>query len=231
MSVVNELIEAIAADPRDEGPQLVIADYLLSEDDPRGELIMLDRRERAGDLDDPTALDQLLLLAAQYSFPRAEPDDPLFAFARFDGPQPSYRLVHADRFYELYPAHDADDRTYLRIRFVDDGEDEWDYHSLDFGADGMFAAPNLDAWVEAHRSLVFQILSDAIHANTPFETVKFPFGPLAFPQYEGSPLRCYMLPVEFLRRHDLLRNQLGLAARDYYRWHRIWTRLRGMTRT
>jgi uncharacterized protein (TIGR02996 family) len=222
MSVVNELIEAIAADPRDEGPQLVIADYLLSEDDPRGELIMLDRRERAGELDDPIALDQLLLLAAQYSFPRAEPDDPLLAFARFDGERPYYRLIHADRFYEIPDSDEEDDRTYLRVRFLGAGEDDWTYHSLDI---------SLDAWIHEHRALIFRVISDAIHANTPFETLVFPFGPLAFPQYEGSPLRCYMLPVELLRRHDLLRNQFGLAARDYYRWHRIWNRLRGMTRT
>jgi uncharacterized protein (TIGR02996 family) len=220
VSVVRELVEAIEADPRDEGPQLVIADYLLSVDDPRGELIMLDRQERAGELDDPDALDRLLLLAAQYSFPRAEPDDPVLPFDVRSG---HYRIEHAGERYDIYRSSDNRE-AYIHIRSIDaDDVDPMDYQAYALPITG-------DEWSEDRLRVILQIVSDAIVEQTPFDELMFPFGPLAFPQYEGSPLRCYMLPIEFMRIHDLLRNQHGLAARDYYRWHEIWNRLRGMTR-
>ena len=54
--------------------------------------------------------------------------------------------------------------------------------------------------------------------------------PMPLPQYEGSPLRCYQLPLEFTIPRAILRNQHGLVARDYHRWHAIWERLRVMQR-
>src|SRR5690606_36907118 len=57
MTVVKDLLTAIDADPEDEAPQLVIADLLIAEGDPRGELIVLDHRERTGQLDERDGLE------------------------------------------------------------------------------------------------------------------------------------------------------------------------------
>jgi uncharacterized protein (TIGR02996 family) len=76
VSVLQELLAAIEADPGDEAPQLVIADHLQAAGDPRGDLIVLDHAERRGLLTEPAAFEQLLLLAAEYSFPHAGPDAP-----------------------------------------------------------------------------------------------------------------------------------------------------------
>jgi len=63
------LLDAIRADPEDPAPQRAIANWLLEHGDPRGELILLDHRDRAGELHDPAAVERLLLLAAEYTFP------------------------------------------------------------------------------------------------------------------------------------------------------------------
>src|ERR1700704_5217520 len=76
-----ELQAAISTAPHDADPQLVLADLLLSADDPRGELIVLDQRDREGRLEEPAALERYALLAAAYGFPRVTPDDPVLPFA------------------------------------------------------------------------------------------------------------------------------------------------------
>src|SRR5262249_51402228 len=98
MSVVIELVGAIEADPQDPGPQLVLADHLLSAEDPRGELIVLDHRDRTDPdgLTDPAALERILLLAAVYGFPCArEPELPeLLPFVGGGGYPVQYDLDH-----------------------------------------------------------------------------------------------------------------------------------------
>lgn len=228
--MVSELIAAIEADPHDEASQLVIADYLQAEGDPRGDLIILDHTERRGRLDDPAALDQLLLLAAEYSFPRADPNEPMLPFVRTS--QTTYEVVHGAYRYTLEHEDSRWDSEYMIT--VDplepplpdpDGDDTgWPhYHFLDLHV----AYP----WTDDQENLILTIVGDVIRADTPFEGLRFPFnGILSFPQYPGSPLRCYMVPIDFLIAHDSLRNRFGLAARDYRRWHAIWDRLRAMQR-
>ena len=58
--VTDGLVGEIEASPEDEGPQLVIADWLQSQGDPRGELIILAHREKSGGELDPAALERLL---------------------------------------------------------------------------------------------------------------------------------------------------------------------------
>ena len=212
--MVDELIAAIEADPADEASQVVIADYLQAAGDPRGDLIVLDHAERRGLLDDPAALDELLMLAAVYSFPRAEPDDPPLPFVHVRDYR--HELVHQGFRYVL-----EGNRLYI-YELAEEDPDTYDYHSLGFEI--------VQPWTGEQQSIVLAILSDVIRASTPFDGLRFPLGPIPLPQHAGSPLRCYMLPVEFLRDHDLLRNQYGLAARDYHRWHAIWKRLRAMQR-
>jgi uncharacterized protein (TIGR02996 family) len=226
VSVVSELLEAIEADPNDEASQLVIADYLQAEGDPRGDLIVLDHADQRALLDDPVALDQLAWLAATYSFPRAEPEPPMLPFSRVSS---GFELVYEGERYTLAQA-ERGRHGYIVITdaqhprpALDALDDEDRSHSLDI----ELAQP----WDEDQTAIILTIVSDVIRAGTPFEGLRFPFnGILSLPQYEGSPLRCYMLPIEFLRAHDATRNQLGLAARDYHRWHAIWKRLRAMQR-
>ena len=223
MSIVDELIAAIESDPSDEAAQLVIADYLQADGDPRGDLIVLDHAERRGLLDDPAALEQLLLLAAAYSFPRAAPDDPPLPF-RCRRRQPTeYELLHDDHIYTLeYDEGGWDARYQLRVRGVDAHEDEASVHAIEL----ELAEP----WTDEQARVVLAIISDAIRAWTPLDDLHMPYRSMPLPQYEGSPLRCYLLPLEFLIPRGLLRNRYGLAARDYHRWHAIWNRLRAMQR-
>lgn len=219
MSVIEELIAAIEADPTDEGSQTVIADYLQAAGDPRGDLIILDHAERRGLLDDPAALDQLLLLAAVYGFPRAEPDDPPLGWTRQTGDPFDYDLGYEGTTYDLVHSNG----TNYRLRSYESPEENIEHHYLDIGV----APP----WSDEDEREILTILSDAIRHDTPFDELVFPHSsPIPFPQYPGCAARCYMLAVEFLRAHDLLRNEHGLAVRDYHHWYAIWDRLRAMQR-
>ncbi|MDQ3340098.1 MAG: hypothetical protein M4D80_33485 [Myxococcota bacterium] len=215
MSIVDELLDAIEDDPKDEASQLVIADYLQAAGDPRGDLIILDHAEKRGLLDGAEALEQILLLAAEYSFPRAEPDEPILPFTR-RAPRgiPAYDLQHDGKRYALDWEEERE-----QYRFEIRGTYVW-FLPLDLGA----------WWTEEQTRVIFTILSDVIRASAPFDELRFPYGTMPLPQYEGSPLRCYTLPTAFTIPRGILRNRYGLAARDYHRWHAIWQRLRAMQR-
>jgi uncharacterized protein (TIGR02996 family) len=214
VNAVTELIAAIEADPADAAPQLVIADLLQSEGDPRGELIVLDHAERAGALRDPDALERLLLLAAELSFPRATPDDPVLPFVRVDPNTTHFRVWHDGVRYELRY------RPYqLAVMALDQRTGDYrDYRSM----------LQLESCTEGETAVLLAIFSDAIRAQTPLDELRFPYGTLPPPVYEGGPLRCYRLPLDFTVPRGILRNRYGLAARDYHRWNAIWQRLRAM---
>jgi uncharacterized protein (TIGR02996 family) len=207
VSVVRALLAAIEADPTDEASRLVIADHLQAEGDPRGDLIVLDHAERRGLVDSAAALDQLLLLAAEYTFPRAEPDEPVLAFEQTG--EWTFQVVRGATTYEL--ERDGD-WWVMNIRSEDPDDDR-------------FAELNLTCELDAR---CFRVLSDAILAHAPLDELRFEFETVHLPQYDGGPLRCYQLPLEFLIPRVFLRNRFGLAARDYHRWHGIWRRLRAM---
>ena len=212
MSVIEDLLAAIHANPSDEDSQLVIGDYLQAAGDPRGDLIVLAHAERRGLLDDENALEQLLLLAAEYSFPYAGPNEPVLPFVRL-----------APLSYELRQGR-------KRYRF----DYEADRPGLRFEIHGQFArnfAIELSPTdSDTQMLVVLEILSDAIRADTPLNELRFPYQTMPLPQFEGSPLRCYTLPTEFTIPRGILRNRYGLAARDYNRWYAIWMRLRAMQR-
>lgn len=218
MTELEALLRAVEADPQDEATQLVLADHLQSVGDPRGKLIVLDHRERHGELHGPDAYSALLWLAAQYGFPRAIPDDPALPFERDDdGDRMRFLVAHAERVYEL-----TGTRLFVRRIGVPAGDDAEEIHSLRLD----HTTPDM--------TVVLQIVSDAIRANTPFEDLYFPGGTRRFPQYEGSPLRCYMLPIDYLHGRELRYDHAGLAARDYHRWHAIrrrFLRLAGLRDT
>lgn len=214
MIVISRLLAAIEADPHDESAQLVIADHLQGQGDPRGDLIVLDYAERRGLLDDAEALERLLLLAADYSFPHAGPDAPNL-FERDDGAR--FVALHQGLLYELF----FNDRQRWELRISGNDRSIVDHWlPLNLGAE----------WTPDEERVVLTITSDAIHARTPMDDLRFPYGVMPLPQHEGSPLRCYTLPTEFTIPREILRNRYGLAARDYHRWHAIWQRLRVMQR-
>lgn len=212
--MLQALIAAIEADPGDEAAQLVIADYLQADGDPRGDLIVLDHADRRGLLVEPAAIEQTLLLAAEYGFPRAAPEDPPLPSSRDD--EYAWRVEYRGLRYDLR-CDGGDERFTLVVRAPEDeAEDDAASHRLDLPA---------PPWSREDEAAITQILSDVIRHATPLDDVRFPWDSLPLPRYDGGPLRCYMLPVDFLRAYSLLRNRYGLAARDYHRWHALWNRL------
>lgn len=222
MSVLPSLLTAVATDPDDPGPQLVLADWLLSVGDPRGELIVLDHHDRStpGGLTDPAAIERILLLAAEYGFPCARDEvEPMLPFEGGGGFPVQYEVGHEGHHYYVRYRH------YDLSVTIDDG-------AIDSGVDypdgfpEELDLPSSGEWTDEEARVILTILSDAIRAGTPLVELKFPFGKHALPIYEGAPPRCYELPAEFTAPRGLPRHRHGLAARDYHRWHRLWDRLR-----
>ncbi len=222
MSVVTELLAAIEAAPEDPDPQLVLADLLLAAGDPRGELIVLDHRDRStpGGLTDPDALERTLLLAAVYGFPCARDElEPMLPFSGGGSFPVQYEVHHEGRHYFVRYRHHSLSVT------IDDG-------AIDSGVDYPDGFPNDPAvlssgeWTDDEKLVILTILSDAIRAHTPFSEILFPLDDDPLPSHAGAPLRCYALPEEFTAPRGLGPYEYGLAARDYHRWHALWDRLR-----
>lgn len=208
---MSEIEDALRAE-WSVGALAAYADHLQLAGDPRGELIVLDHRERAvsGGLVDPVALERLLLLAAEYTFPRpSEAVDPPLPFFGGD----VVRAVrHAGRDYEVRCSN-------RRLSFRVDGGRLFTYASR------LELAGKL--WNDEERGAILTLFSDAIRAGTPLDQLHFPCMRPALPSYDGGPLRGYPLPEAFTAPRGIERYRYGLAARDYYRWHAIWRRLQG----
>ncbi|MEO8700100.1 MAG: hypothetical protein ABI867_08655 [Kofleriaceae bacterium] len=205
--IAVELQAAIAADPGDEGPQLVLADLLLSAEDPRGELIMLDNLERStpGGLTDPEALERYLLLAAEYSFPRATPDELVL---QFTGVNARYSATHeATRIDLRYSNRELTARLGERTM-------QW-----------RLELERSDTWTADETIVILRLVSDAVRAGSPLHLLQFPFSRDPLPVYDGGPLRAYPLPKDFTKPRGISPRRYGLAARDYQRWMEVWRRL------
>ncbi len=217
-SPAGDLLAAITADPDDEAPQLVIADWLLANGDLRGELIILDHHDRTSPsgLTDPDAIERLLLLAAEYSFPRArDADDPMLPFVGGGGHPVQYEVDFGDHHYYVRYRHGTlsvsiDDGA------IESGVDYPDGYDLELASEGE--------WSDEECATILQLLSDAIRAGTPLPDLVFPYMPDPLPLYDGGPLRGYRLPAKFTIPRGIARDRYGLAARDYHRWHWIWHR-------
>ncbi|MDQ3297523.1 MAG: TIGR02996 domain-containing protein [Myxococcota bacterium] len=218
-SPAADLLAAISADPDDEAPQLVIADWLLASGDPRGELIILDHHDRtvAGGLTDPDAIERLLLLSAEYSFPRARPDDPMLPFVGGGGHPVQYEVDFAGHHYYVRYRHHS-----LSVS-IDDGAVESAVEYPD-GFEEDLDLPSSGEWSDDETAVILQLLSDAIRAGTPLPELVFPYMSQPLPVYDGGPLRGYRLPAKFTTPRGIARDRYGLAARDYHRWHWIWHR-------
>ena len=107
MTTESELLAAIAASP-DDATRLVYADWLLARDDEtsrkRGELIMLDYKERTtdGGIASPDQMGQLLRLAAELGFPHLpDPDAELVGFEQLGRDNAHWRFACNGTRYEL----------------------------------------------------------------------------------------------------------------------------------
>jgi hypothetical protein len=221
---VPALLAMIAADPGDLPSQQVLADHLLALGDPRGELLALDHSQQTtpGGMADPAAVERLLLLAAEYTFPRARDFDPPRLPFEGGGAHPVvFEVTYEGHHYAL---HYDDSRLSVtvdrglvrtRVEYPDGYEDDVN--------DG-FARPH--EWSEVETTVTLQVFSDPIRAGTPLDEVELPFMADPLPIYPAGPLRCYRLPEDFTRRRGIPRSRYGLAARDYRRWHAIWALLR-----
>jgi uncharacterized protein (TIGR02996 family) len=218
------LVRAIEERPDDVAAQLVLADWLVSEGDPRGELILLDHCERRGELRDPDGLERLLLLAAEHTFPRARPE-----------PANPVELVGGGSFPVQYEGTYRGHGYYIRYRHsslsaeIDDG-------AIATGVeypDGYPQDLNLQKdseWTDDETELLLATFRDAIYAGSPLGELWFPTENPAPPIYAGGARRCYRLPSAFTEPRGISRDRYGLAARDYARWHELWQRLQAMPR-
>jgi uncharacterized protein (TIGR02996 family) len=234
MTLEADLIAAVATDPEDEAAQLVLADWLQAHGDERGELILLDHRERAtpGGLAEPAAIDRLLVLAAAYGFPCAREPAPAPPPHREDAePREEYYVHIRGREYTVRcrqaGAHGSFADDDLRRRRGDDVEfGPW----LDVPGGLQLQLEGLREWTEAQYPVVLAILGDAIREGTPVGDLYFPYddGPYdgpPLPCYPDAPHRVYPLPSAFARPRGLGRDRHALTARDYHRWHALWERL------
>jgi uncharacterized protein (TIGR02996 family) len=208
--IAIELQAAIAATPDDAGPQLVLADFLLSSEDPRGELIMMDNLERStpGGLTDPEALERYLLLAAEYSFPRSTPEEPTLAFTGYGANPATVETRYNDRTVALQY-----ENRVLAMR-VDNRTVQW-----------RLRLERPDNWTPDELIVILRIVSDALCAGSPLHLLQFPFVRDPLPLYDAGPLRCYPLPPFFTKPRNISPLRYGLAARDFQRWIDVSRRL------
>lgn len=212
------ILDEIRDDPEDPGSQLVLADWLLERGDPRGELIVLDHRERAGELDDPAGLERLLLLAAEYTFPCArEPDESTLPFVGGGGYPVQYELDWGGHHYYVRYRHEE-----LSVS-IDDGAIVTGVEYPE-GFPDDFTYVSHGEWTDEETAATLAVLSDAIRYGTPFDALRFPHMPDTLPVYDGGARRVYRLPLRFTQPRGIHRDRYGLAARDYVRWNAIFDR-------
>jgi uncharacterized protein (TIGR02996 family) len=200
---MEELLARMRETPDDPAPRLVYADWLTSRGDPRGELIVLDHRERIGAISPGPELERLLELAAHHGFPRV-PDDPDAHILPFSG---------GGSFPEQYDVEHDGHRYYLRWRY-----------SFSIDVDHVTVLEcDLDladnAWSFREVNVVLSIVSRAIHAGQPLDTLTFPdqAGFRAHPSYHVGRAPAYSFPDEFVAPRGV-----HLAPRDFARWMELW---------
>jgi uncharacterized protein (TIGR02996 family) len=213
------LVRSVEDDPDDLAAQLVLADWLSSHGDPRGELILLDHADRRRELRDREGLERLLLLAAEYTFPQARPEPPNDVVLVGGG---GYPVQYEGR----YRGH----RYFIRYRHGElsadiDGGALWtgvEYpdcypQDLNLAAEGE--------WTDDETDVLLATFRDAIYAGSPLGELWFATERYGPPVYDGGARRCYRLPKAFTDPRGIANDRYGLAAPDYARWHAVWDHL------
>jgi hypothetical protein len=187
----------------------------------RGELILLDHRERAGGLVEPAAIDRLLVLAAAYGFPCARASAPT-PWAPPDGEELEYHVYIGPREITVHC------RRAGRAGSSADARGPW----LAIGCGLEIQLEERALWTDEQAGVILAIVGDALRESTPIGELCFPYdspyeGP-PLPSYPDAPRRVYALPSSFARPRGLRRDRHALAARDYDRWHALWARLQAL---
>ncbi|MFT3696607.1 MAG: TIGR02996 domain-containing protein [Kofleriaceae bacterium] len=204
MATEAELLAAITATP-DDATRLVYADWLLAKGDTRGELIMLDHRERTTGLENPDQVGQLLRLAAEHGFPHLpDPDAGLLEVEQVGRANDKWR----------YHGH--------AIERMNDGI------ALDGTLNGTLEIRG--RWSDQQTNALLTIVRSVIENKANFASLQFPSpDQLAqLPAFRLGPLPKYH-SAEIME--DFAADWL-LQARDHARWYRIYERMmRGFSRT
>jgi uncharacterized protein (TIGR02996 family) len=212
MTAEDALLAQMRAAPEDEALRLVYADLLLEREDPRGELILLDTRDRLGVLDRVAEMERLLHLSAEYGFPRL-PDDPDAHILEFYGSDAvHYWCVHAGRRYYLH--------SHYGFPSERDPED-----IIELGLDA-------GEWTFRETNVILSMVSAAIRAGTPLSELTLPdaeeIRSHADYRVGRHPTFFVLASFELPEGQTVIRK---LACRDFARWHvlyRRWKRTLGV---
>jgi uncharacterized protein (TIGR02996 family) len=216
MTAEDALLAQMRAAPDDEALRLVYADALLERGDPRGELVLLDSRDRLGALATPAEMERLLHLSAEHGFPRL-PDDPDAHILDFEG---------GGAYPVQYTAYHGGHSYYLRWRYG---------FSIDVDDEGAFEGDldlSTNEWTFRETNVILSIVSAAIHAGMPLSELTFPdeAGIRSHADYRVGRCPPYGFPAPFeLPEGASVRRTLAL--RDFARWHalhRRWQRALGV---
>lgn len=200
-----DFLTEMRAAPGDAGPRLVYADWLLARGDARGELIILDELEHAGELTTLAQLDRLLALVSEHGFPKL-PDDPCAGILCFTGGGSypvQYDLDHGGHSY------------YLRWRYG---------FSIDVDnvtvLEGDLDTLTTNEWTFRETTAILAIVSAAIVSGQPLATLVFPdqAGFQAHPHFQLGRAPHYSFP------DGLYDQRRVLEVRDFGRWHLLWKR-------
>jgi uncharacterized protein (TIGR02996 family) len=172
MTTEHDLLAAIRADPYDDHARLVYADWLLARDDPRGELLVLEHRDRTtpSGLRNREALARLVELAAIHGFLWI-PDEPALPRLSFEGggSHPvQYEVDHGGHHY------------YLRYRHGELSgvlDEQWDRDDF-FGVELLGFADDGD-WTGDETGAILGIIGEAIQLGRSFDTIRWPNGETA----------------------------------------------------
>jgi uncharacterized protein (TIGR02996 family) len=210
-----ELLAAIAATAAAEigstvlsdQARLVYADWLMSRGDRRGELIVLDHKERTtpGGLTHPDHVAALLRLAAEFGFPHLpDPDAHILPWQQL-GRDHDYRVEH-------------DGHTYTLVRRA----------TLLLAIDTKPPLENItltlqERWTDEQVNVIMSMVSRAIRRGSEFTKLVFPEADemRRMPEHRLGPLPMYY-SAEIIEDFEA---DWMLRARDHARWYRIYDRM------
>lgn len=197
-----DLLAAIAAAPDDPGPREVYVDWLLSQNDERGELLALELADRRGELWDENAMLRLLTLVARHGFP-AQPgdyDDERLPFEDRAFPA-EYECTFGGHHYHVWYG-----RRGLGVSIdhgeIDSGVDYPNGIELDLASD--------DELDDTERDVILSVIGRAIRADRPLDTLQIPSREAIVHIGRLGPLRPPQHPL------------FGVV--DYERWYLLWKR-------
>jgi uncharacterized protein (TIGR02996 family) len=210
-----ELLALLRAEPSDEA-RLVYADWLLDRGDPRGQVIVLDHKDRTtpGGLRDPDLLTLLLRLTAEHGFPHLpDPDEHLL---------PWHPFRDAGTIARQYTA--AWEGRVYRIHYRDDGALELHVDNVPSQPVRMVSRLRL---TDEETNVILSVASRAIRRYPHFPILDPPTTTAALrahPDHRAGPYPRY---TSHEIAEDFDRPEWSLAARDYKRWYVLWDRLMG----